>query len=546
MSWPRPDVARRLFAPAVVQTSAMDCGPATLKCLLEGFGIPASYGRLREACQTDVDGTSIDTLEEAAIQLGLEAEQIIVPEDHLLLPSAETLPSIVVVQQPSRTTHFVVLWRQHGPFVQIMDPATGRRWSTKQRFLDELYIHGQPISIQTWHEWVTSDGFLAPFRQRLAKIGIDTRQQEQLINQALQDDDWRAAAALDAAVRMVAAMLRGGGLEPGLETSNVLVKFNQRAQADLFHAQEIIPLSFWYAHPLSDPEQLQLRGAVVIRILGHRSPAPSPIGESPLPLRQVEEPAQVLPDLAAALADPPQRPEAAMAHFLREDGLLTATTLTFALALASGGVILEALLLRGLLEFGRSFPFVQQRVVAMVGLLAFMSLLLLLESPITNMGLRFGRGLETRLRTAFLEKIPRLGDRYFHSRLTADMAQRAHDLRQLRSLPQTGIRFLRVSFQIILTMAGIIWIAPDSAPRAILVAMTVIGLPLLAQPVLTEQDLRFRTFTGALGRFYLDALLGLVPLRTHNASLTLRREHESLLVEWVRAGIAFYRVARRQ
>jgi ABC-type bacteriocin/lantibiotic exporter with double-glycine peptidase domain len=64
--------ARRYFAPEVVQTSAMDCGPATLKCLLEGFGIPVSYGRLREACQTDVDGTSIDTIEDIAGQLGLE------------------------------------------------------------------------------------------------------------------------------------------------------------------------------------------------------------------------------------------------------------------------------------------------------------------------------------------------------------------------------------------------------------------------------------------------------------------------------------------
>jgi len=59
---------RRFLIPEVVQTSAMDCGPASLKALLEGFGISASYGRLREACQTDVDGTSIDRLEEAAVQ----------------------------------------------------------------------------------------------------------------------------------------------------------------------------------------------------------------------------------------------------------------------------------------------------------------------------------------------------------------------------------------------------------------------------------------------------------------------------------------------
>ena len=83
---------RRFLAPEVVQTSAMDCGPASLKCLLEGFGIPVSYGRLREACQTDVDGTSIDTIEEVAGQLGLEAEQVMVPDDHLLLPEPTRCP----------------------------------------------------------------------------------------------------------------------------------------------------------------------------------------------------------------------------------------------------------------------------------------------------------------------------------------------------------------------------------------------------------------------------------------------------------------------
>ena len=61
---------RPFLAPEVVQTSSMDCGPASLKSLLEGFGISVSYGRLREACQTDVDGTSIDTLEEVATAIG--------------------------------------------------------------------------------------------------------------------------------------------------------------------------------------------------------------------------------------------------------------------------------------------------------------------------------------------------------------------------------------------------------------------------------------------------------------------------------------------
>ncbi|HYO65422.1 MAG TPA: cysteine peptidase family C39 domain-containing protein [Archangium sp.] len=76
---------RRFFIPEVIQTSAMDCGPAALKSLLDGFGVPVSYGRLREACQTDVDGTSIDVIEALAVTLGLNAEQSMLPRDYLFL-----------------------------------------------------------------------------------------------------------------------------------------------------------------------------------------------------------------------------------------------------------------------------------------------------------------------------------------------------------------------------------------------------------------------------------------------------------------------------
>ncbi len=130
----------RLVVPEVVQTSNMDCGPAALKSLLGGFGIHVHYGRLREACQTDVDGTSIDTLETVANQLGLRAEQIMLPADHVLLEESRTLPAIAVVVLPNGITHFVIVWRRHGSFVQVMDPATGRRWT-----------HSCPLSIGTVH-----------------------------------------------------------------------------------------------------------------------------------------------------------------------------------------------------------------------------------------------------------------------------------------------------------------------------------------------------------------------------------------------------------
>ena len=69
----------------------------------------------------------------------------------------------------------------------------------------------------------------------------------------------------------------------------------------------------------------------------------------------------------------------------------------------------------------------------------------------------------------------------------------------------------------------------------------MVGLPLAAQPLLAVRNLRLRSHTGGLSRFYLDALLGLIPVRVHGAERAVRREHESLLVEWARAGLRLQR-----
>jgi ATP-binding cassette subfamily B protein len=56
---------------------------------------------------------------------------------------------------------------------------------------------------------------------------------------------------------------------------------------------------------------------------------------------------------------------------------------------------------------------------------------------------------------------------------------------------------------------------------------------LLRKPMI-ESSMRLRTHAGALERFYLDSLLGAVPIRVHGAERAVRREHEDLLVEWAR------------
>jgi ATP-binding cassette subfamily B protein len=276
----------------------------------------------------------------------------------------------------------------------------------------------------------------------------------------------------------------------------------------------------WAVSPRGDTE-LEMRGAVLVRARERRAPG----GAAPLPA-----------DLAAALAEPPSRPARELWRLLRQDGLIGPSVLVLALAAATAAGLFEALLFRSLLDVGRQLGVVGQRMGALAALGAMLALLALLEAPIFGGVLGLGRRLEARLRVAFLAKIPRLGDRYFHSRPVSDMADRSHNVHLVRQLPQLGSQLARAGFELVVTTVGLIWIDPRSAPLAVIAAAAAVGVPLLRQREIVERDLKQRSHNGALSRFYLDALLGLVPVRTHGAARALRREHESLLVEWVQAG----------
>ena len=513
---------RNIFATEVVQTSAMDCGPAALKCIMEGFGVKVSYGRLREACQTDVDGTSIDTLEEIAIMLGLKAEQIMLPVDHIVIPEAQALPAIAVTLLPNGTTHFIVLWRRIGPYIQIMDPATGRRWIRVKDVLNDLFVHSMPVPAEDWFDWAKTDDFLIPLKHRMEKLSIESFKIQSMINYATEKDNWQNLAALDAAVRMGGSLVQAKGIQKG-EVAGDLI---ERLVSDIEKANELIPESYWSVLPLpceqdGEVEQVSLRGAVILRVLGVEA--------------ELTDNDSLSPELAAALEEPPVRPGSTLITLLRKDGILTPTILLTALCFAAIAVLVEALLLRGILDIGVELELIEQRFTASLALIVFVLALLLIEIPIMSSVYRMGRHLEIRLRIAFLKKIPKLGDRYFHSRPISDMAERSHSIHSIRQLPHLGEHLLRSTLILCLTTAGIIWLDPSSTLIAIIVALLAILLPLLIQPSLSEQELRVRTHDGALGRYYLDTLLGIIAIRTHAAEKSIQGEHESLLVEWCRA-----------
>src|SRR5262249_48814289 len=530
---------RHLCIPEVVQTSAMDCGPAALTALLAGHGLSVSYGRLREACQTDVDGTSIDRLETVAVQLGLDAEQILVPVDHLFLPDTAPLPALVVMRQPGGALHFVVAWRRHGRVVQVMDPGTGRRWPTCRRFLDDLYVHTQAVPAAAWRAWAETDAFLGGLRRRWAALGIARAEGERLLAEALADPAWVPLAALDATTRMLTALVRGGGLRRGQHVTRALAMFFARASQEDPAQTSAVPAAYWIVRPASPAPDgtpsVLVCGAVLVRVYGQHVSSVDDPAASP------EPPPQLSPDLVAALEEPPGRPGRHLLRLLRADGLLTPMTLGLGVCLAAGGVLVEALLWRGLVDLTRHLGMVEQRLGALVALLIFLSALLLLDL-VNGLGPgRLGRPLEARLRLAFLAKIPRLGDRYFHSRPTSDMAARSHSLHSLRLLPDLGGQSIRVVAELVCTAAGLVWLDPSQALLGVLAVLGMPALLLAVQPLLTARDLRRLTHAGAAGRISLDALLGLTAVRAHGAERAMQREYASLLVEWTRAGLHLQR-----
>lgn len=546
-------VDRRFFVPEVIQTSDMDCGPAALKALFEGFNVSLSYGRLREACQTQVDGSSIDTIEDVAIKLGMNAQQTMLPPDHLPLLEAAALPALVVVSLAHGQTHFVIVWRMHGPFAQVMDPSKGRRWVRWQKFVDEIFIHHFPISAELWRTWASQDEFLNPLRHRMRLIGITERTQNELIEAALEDPTWRGIAALDAKVRMLAALVDADGLNKGEQANMLLQSFTQNDLA-------LIPAHYWYVSNPESPEippdhdelnqdlsdnaasnesesgeEIILHGAVLLRISGIRN-------------TNDEDQTELPPELKAALTEKPIKPIQALWQTLRQDSPLIYAMLGLATFLAALGIIIETIFLQTISRVGNLALTLSNSfapISALYVTLGLSSLLFFIDLCLSSVKQQIGRRLEMRLRIQFFEKIPRLGDRYFHSRLISDMTSRAHSLLLFRNITGQILSLVQTCFQLLFTLIGIYVLDASNWVFLILFTFGFGTLMTISRPLLQELEMRVSTLSNTLSRFYLDGMLGLTPLRTHGAERSFRREQEGLLTDWLRLSLANFKTTFR-
>ena len=137
------------------------------------------------------------------------------PADWLFLPEAQALPCLLVVRVPGGSTHFLVVWRRYGPWLQLMDPATGRRWVRAADFEREVFRHEQLLPAAAVRGWLGSDEPATVLGARLKALGLSPIAAESLLEAARRDPSWRTFAALDGATRLAGLLAGRGALGKG-------------------------------------------------------------------------------------------------------------------------------------------------------------------------------------------------------------------------------------------------------------------------------------------------------------------------------------------
>lgn len=545
---------RRSRAPQVVQTSAMDCGPAVLTAVLRGYGLAANLEATRDLCATGVDGTSIDVIEDLARTLGLDATQRVVPPDHLMSAAVELLPAIVVTELPDGLLHFVVLWRRWGSWVEVMDPAIGRHWVRWAHVSRDLYRHEMTVPATAWRDYAASDRFCDPLRERLSACGFGNDRIDRLIDAAVDDPTWESLAWLDAAARRAQrsdstrydvmrwvtdpswAPLRDDMMVVPVEGEDPVVPVTGAGTSP---HPDVPGTSDGTATAGSAPpselvvDQLTMRGAVVLSISG-------------------VDPDVVVPDeLAARVLVAEPSPVAVLVGLLDRRAIRRTVAAITALAVGSGGMIAAAFVLQRLIDpdTDGSPGAVGGGAVgggSVGGVAAWTGLLLVLCAIASWWGttgvVAIGREVEIELRRRIEDRVGIFPDRFFASRPASDLAERAHGLHRLRDIASSLAELCVASSQVLAATVVMIIIAPSAWWAVLVLVVAMIGVPMAFGSSMVERESRSRTIAGAMSHSYLDALIGALPVRAHRAGRAILAEHGELLDRWATAESSRQRV----
>ncbi len=495
----------RFFVPEVLQSSEMDCGPAALKAVLNGFGLGVNYERLREACNTGADGTSIDTLEEIADGLGLDASQQMVALDDAIDVLERSTPCLAVVQSVSGAPHFVVVWRVAFGFVQLMDPARGRVFVRASDFLQSLHVHEQAFETEDFAAWWQTTEWFRHAQRRLAAAGKP---------QALDPSLGVARLGLvEGAARVIERLVARGAL-PRRGVGDTIDAF---VAEQLGPDPGVLPESQIVIREDPDRGQVTVRGALFLAIHPPSDPAAAP------------------PRTHAGLLgdDGPSGTRLFITEvLLKNRGVLVALSLMSVLAtlLALG----EMVMVRAAFNARSLLSLPQQRVVATVLYAAVVVLFVVLDTALNFGILQLGRNAELRLRLLLLAKLPRLPDHYFRSRSMSDVTHRSQGLFQVKALPEVAMVLLKHGVDILVTVTALCLVFPQGTPLALMIVVVGVVAPAWSIRARQRVESRVQTHSSSLAQLYLEVLLGLAPLRAHGAQRAIRAKQDEYLVDWRR------------
>ncbi len=130
----KPSRWRKLLAsvlphrvPVLTQMTAVECGAACLAMILSYYGRKTSVSEVRDRCHVGRDGLSALDIVKAARNYGLRVRAVSLQENDLRLVS---LPAIIHWE----FNHFMIVERFSPTWVEVVDPALGRRRLKPEEF----------------------------------------------------------------------------------------------------------------------------------------------------------------------------------------------------------------------------------------------------------------------------------------------------------------------------------------------------------------------------------------------------------------------------
>jgi ATP-binding cassette subfamily B protein len=506
----------------------MDCGVAAVATLLAGYGIAVSYERLRELCQTSVDGTSIDSLDDLCNDLGLDVCQHVVRVDTVADVMEGRYPLIAVISRGSPLAHYVTVWRRVGKYLQVMDPSGGRRWVHIRKFESELYRHPFRLSTESWRVWMNSSSFRDALELRARACLTPARTAR--ISEAFERMDAREVSAIDASLRLVDITARAAGRKPRSWNDELFDRaFDDAMRGEQFpeEMRAILP----------DDDHVRTVGAVLL--------APARAGKEP---KSPRPDAAEAPSLGQRLVAP--RFEGATASVspvghrwtFRELNRIVADVRPFVFALLVGVVTLtiattfELVAYRAALDAPHLFKTFGSRIGASAAIATLATVILTLEAAAAFGSAKLGRYFELELRMATLFSLPRVDDHFIRSRPVSDLTYRAHNLVRVRQLPSSALAAARALGDLIVTLAAIAWLDTKYV-SPVLVGGALLAVALVAtRSRLRELDTRNQIHASRLLTLFLDALRGLRPIRLHGYQDAFRADQRRELELWRATG----------